>query len=91
MSAFQQLPVDEPTLWERLVDALGWVLFVAGILWLALVEKLRGPFLGRKEADERFLTRTDANAMLSQADDTHAALVDLFWALLNSNEFLFNH
>ena len=24
-------------------------------------------------------------------DGCQAALVDLFWALLNSNEFLFNH
>jgi len=34
---------------------------------------------------------TSIESKLATSEDVPAALADLFWALLNSNEFLFNH
>jgi len=34
---------------------------------------------------------TAIQAKLAAAESVHDGLADLFWALLNSNEFLFNH
>lgn len=35
--------------------------------------------------------RTSISGRLSVAEDPRSELVDLFWAILNSNEFIFNH
>jgi hypothetical protein len=53
---------------------------VAGQLYVRSLTRLPTP-----DESEAIASR------LSSADDAHVALTDLFWALLNSNEFLFNH
>jgi hypothetical protein len=58
----------------------------------------RDPMVVVNDLYERCLsrqpTRDEAAAIqarLTAASDVPGALADLFWALLNSNEFLFNH
>lgn len=55
---------------------------------LAVVDELYLRCLTRKPTDAE---RTAIAAKLTNTDDKQAALTDLFRALLNSNEFIFNH
>jgi hypothetical protein len=63
-----------------------------------LLDELKDPLAVATELYERCLCRqptdreaTAIAARLSAAGDVPAALADLFWGLLNSNEFIFNH
>jgi hypothetical protein len=55
---------------------------------LAVVDELYIRCLTRKPTE---VERDAIAAKLTITDDKQAALIDLFWALLNSNEFIFNH
>jgi hypothetical protein len=65
---------------ERLLADLGKPAAVAEALYLRCLARAPSP-----EEAQRIASRLDA------APDRVKALQDLFWALLNSNEFLFNH
>ena len=63
-----------------------------------LLEKHSGPMAVATDLYERCLSRSPTpkesaaiQAKLAGSTDVQSALVDLFWALLNSNEFVFNH
>jgi hypothetical protein len=72
--------IDEGRVVEKLLDELHEPLDVAG----ALYERC----LCRRPTDRE----TSAIAVrLAGSADVQAALIDLFWGLLNSNEFIFNH
>jgi hypothetical protein len=55
---------------------------------VAIVSALYERCLGRAPRPDE---QSAIQAKLAEADDATAALTDLFWALLNSNEFVFNH
>jgi hypothetical protein len=65
---------------EKLLSRTGQPLAVARALYLRCLSREPTP-----SESERIASR------LSAAPDPAKALQDLFWALLNSNEFLFNH
>jgi hypothetical protein len=63
-----------------------------------LLKTKQDPMLVATELYERCLSREPSakeaaaiKAKFAQSQDVNAELVDLFWALLNSNEFVFNH
>lgn len=63
-----------------------------------LLKEKQDPLLVVGDLYERCLSRQPTEkesaaikAKLDKSDDATAALTDLFWALLNSNEFIFNH
>ncbi len=55
---------------------------------LAVAEQLYVRCFSRMPTDQE---RAAIQAKLATVEDEKQALVDLFWALLNSNEFIFNH
>lgn len=69
-----------------------------GELIAKLLKEQTDPLAVSSELYERCLSRLPSDkelaaiqAKLAKSDDVPAALTDLFWALLNSNEFIFNH
>ena len=54
----------------------------------AVVEELYIRCLSRPPTD---VESAEINALLDAEEDKKAALEDVFWALLNSKEFIFNH
>ena len=53
-----------------------------------VVEELYLRCFGRKPSAEEM---SELNKFLADAKDPEPVLSDLFWALLNSKEFIFNH
>jgi uncharacterized protein DUF1549/uncharacterized protein DUF1553 len=53
-----------------------------------VIEDLYMRCLGRKPTDDE---KTNLQKFLTDAKDTEPVLNDLFWSLLNSKEFIFNH
>ena len=68
----------------KLIDRL----VAAGQQPMDVVKLLYERCLGRSPRPEEV---TAIQTRLSQTDDVMTALADLYWALLNSNEFVFNH
>jgi hypothetical protein len=53
-----------------------------------IVEELYIRCLTRRPTEEE---RNSLNAVLAEVEDKKQVLEDVFWALLNSREFVFNH
>ena len=72
--------IEEGQLVQRLLAELSDPSAVAADLYVRCLSR-------RPTADEA----TAIHDRLAETDNVESALVDLFWALLNSNEFIFNH
>ena len=53
-----------------------------------IIERLYIACLSRRPTDEE---KTHLIALVTESDNAERELEDVFWALLNSREFLFNH